>query len=87
MELKLNNLLNCNPWLTDDITKPKKHFQDVYQVVKYCIKRVKSQVLIEECSPSGNQDTNHNPRDMEMSNLSTCPSYTLCYLSLDLSIS
>jgi hypothetical protein len=34
----------------------------------------------------GNQGTNHSPRDVEMSNFSTCPSYTLCYLSLDLSI-
>ncbi len=44
-----------------------------------------SQTLMEECFPSGNQDTNRNPRDVEMSNLSTCPC-TLCYLFLDLSI-
>ncbi len=36
--------------------------------------------------PLGNQNTNHNPRDVEMSTLSTCPSHTLCYLYLDLSI-
>jgi hypothetical protein len=41
---------------------------------------------MEECSPLGIQDTNHNPRDVEISNLSTCPSCTLCYLSLDLSM-
>jgi hypothetical protein len=46
----------------------------------------KSWTLMEECSPSSNQDTNHNPRDVEMSNLWTCPSYTFCYLSLDLSL-
>jgi hypothetical protein len=43
--------------------------------------------LMEECSFSRNQDTNHNPRDVEDSNFSTCPSCTLCCLSLDLSIS
>ncbi len=47
---------------------------------------LKFQTLMEERSPLGNQDTNHNPRDVKMSNLSTCPSYTLCYMSLDLSI-
>jgi hypothetical protein len=41
---------------------------------------------MEECFPSSNQDTNHNPRNVEMSNLSTCLSCTLCYISLDLSI-
>jgi hypothetical protein len=45
----------------------------------------KSRTLMEKCFPSGNQDTSHNLRDVEMSNLSTCPC-TLCYLSLDLSI-
>ncbi len=49
---------------------------------------LKSQTLIQECSPSSSQDTKHNLRNMQMSNLSTCLSYTLCYyLSLDLSIS
>jgi hypothetical protein len=45
------------------------------------------QTLMEECSFSRNQDINHNPRDVEDSNFSTCPSCTLCCLSLDLSIS
>jgi hypothetical protein len=44
----------------------------------------KFRTLMEECSPSGCWDTSHNPKDVEMSNLSTCL-YTLCYLSLDLS--
>jgi len=42
--------------------------------------------LMEKYSPSGSQDTNHNPRNVEVSNLSTCPFYTLCYLFLDISI-
>jgi hypothetical protein len=38
---------------------------------------------MEECYPLSNQDTKHNPKDVQMYNLSTCPSNTLCYLSLD----
>jgi len=42
---------------------------------------------MKECFPLGSQDINHNPRDVESSNFSTCPSCKLCYLSLDFSIS
>jgi hypothetical protein len=47
----------------------------------------KSRTLMKECFPSGSQNTNHNPRDAKNSNLLMSPSCTLCYLSLDLSIS
>jgi hypothetical protein len=43
-------------------------------------------IQMKECFPLGDEDTNHNLKDVENSNFSTCPSYKLCYMSLDLSI-
>jgi len=75
---------SCTPPLSSWLVSTSLRLQVPEEIPTHV--SLESQVLMEECSPSISQDTNHNPKDVESSNLSTCPSYTLCYLFLDLSI-
>ncbi len=74
----------CRPPISFCLLSPSPRFQVLEEISAHVF--LKFWTIMEECFPLGNQDTNHNPRNVEMSNFSTCPSYTLCYLSLDFSM-
>ncbi len=76
---------SCPPPIASWLVSPSPKFQIPTEIMA-CVS-LKFCTLMKECFPLGSQNTNHNPRNVESSNLSTCSSCTLCDLSLDLSIS
>jgi len=76
---------SCPPPFSSWLVFPSPRHQDPKEIWAHISHGV--QTLMKECSLLSSQDTNHNPRDVESSNFSTCLSYTFCCLSLDLSIS
>jgi hypothetical protein len=65
----------CLPLFSSWLVSPSSKHQDLKE--NWVHISPEFQTLMEECFSSNNQDTNHNLRDVESSNLSTCPSYTI----------
>ncbi len=58
----------CPPPISSCLVSPSLRFQVLEEISTHVFPKFQS--LMEECYPSGNQDTNHNPRDVQSLNMS-----------------